>query len=105
MRVAVALPTSGLVVGCVLGVLWPVAPSAFLITLLIASAILAVGAFCAASRVLFASVLTVCFATGGALLAVRQWQDDWRPTLKVAFESIARDERHELQASGRLVPE
>jgi competence protein ComEC len=105
MRVAVALPTGGLLVGSVLGVLWPDVPSVFLITFLIASAILAVGAFCAASRFLFAASLTVCFAAGGTLLAVRQWQDDWRPTLKVAFESIARDERHELHASGRLVPE
>jgi competence protein ComEC len=105
MRVAVALPTSGLLVGCALGVIWADAPSALLITLLIASAILAVGAFCTASRFLFAASLTVCFAAGGTLLAVREWQEDWRPTLKVAFESIARDERRELHASGRLVPE
>ena len=105
MRVAVALPTSGLLVGCVLGALWPDAPFVFLITLLIASAIFAVAAFYAASRFLFAACLIVCFAAGGMLLAVREWQEDWRPTLKVAFESIARDERHELQASGRLVPE
>jgi competence protein ComEC len=105
MRVAVALPTGGLLVGCVLGVFWPDAPPPVLITLLIASAILAIGAFCGTSRVLFAGALTVSFAAGGTLLAVRQWQDDWRPTLKVAFESMARDERHERQASGRLVPE
>jgi len=105
VRVAVALPTSGLLVGCVLGVLWPDAPSVSLVTLLIASAILAVGAFCGTSPFLFTASVTVCFAAGGTLLAVRQWQDDWRPTLKVAFESIARDERHALQASGRLVPE
>jgi competence protein ComEC len=105
VRVAVALPTGGLLVGCILGVFWPDAPSALLIALLIASAILAVGALCAARRALFAAALTVSFAAGGTLLAVRQWQDDWRPTLKIAFESIARDERHELQTSGRLVPE
>jgi competence protein ComEC len=105
VRVAVALPTGGLLVGCVLGVFWPDLRSVFLITVLIVSAIIAVGAFCAVSRFLFAASLTVCFAAGGTLLAVRQWQHDWRPMLKVAFESIARDERHELHASGRLVPE
>jgi competence protein ComEC len=105
MRVAVALPTAGLLVGSVLGVFWSDPPPAVLIALLIASAIIGLSAFFARSRFLFASALMVSFAAGGMLLAVRQWQDDWRPTLKVAFESIARDERHELHASSRLVPE
>jgi competence protein ComEC len=105
MRVAVALPTGGLLVGCVLGVFWPDASSSFFVTLLIASAVLAVGAFCAGQRSLFAVGLVLSFAAGGTLLAVRQWQDAWRPTLKAAFESMARDERRELLKAGRFVPE
>src|SRR5258708_3695303 len=105
MRVAVALPTGGLLFGCVIGVVWPDAPPPFLLTLLTASAALTFVAFLAGHRSLFATVLVVCFALGGTLLAVRQWQDAWRPTLKVVFEAMAHDERHELQKAGRFVPE
>ena len=105
VRVAVAFPTGGLLVGCIIGVFWPDAPTSLLLTLLIAAAILTFTAFWAGHRPLFASALVVCFAAGGTLLAVRQWQDAWRPTLKIAFESMARDERHELRKAGRVVPE
>jgi competence protein ComEC len=105
MRVAVALPTGGLLVGCVFGVFWPDAPSLLLFTLLIASAVLAVAAVSLDRRALFAASIVGAFAVGGWLLAMRQWQDDWRPSLKIAFESMARDERHGWQQAGRFVPE
>jgi competence protein ComEC len=105
MRVAVALPTGGLLFGCIIGVFWPDAPTSFFLTLLIAAAVLTWTAFWAGHRLLFAMALVVCFAAGGTLLAVRQWQEAWRPTLKIAFESMARDERHELRKAGRIVPE
>src|SRR5262245_29333662 len=105
MRVAVVLPTGGLLLGCVIGIVWLDAPSPFLFTLLAASATLTFVAFWSGLRPLFAAALVVCFASGGTLLAVRQWHDAWRPTLKVAFESMARDERHELQKAGRFFPE
>jgi competence protein ComEC len=105
MRVAVALPTAGLLVGCVLGVFSPDAPSPLLFTLLIASAAIAVAAASLDRRSLFVVSIVGAFAVGGWLLAVRQWQDDWRPSVKIAFESMARDERHEWQQAGRFVPE
>ena len=105
MRVAVALPTGGLLFGCVIGVVWPDAPFRFLLTLLTVSAVLTFVAFRASQRWLFAVALVLCFAAGGTLLAVRQWQEAWRPTLKIAFESMAHDERHELLKAGRIVPE
>src|SRR6476469_6957458 len=100
MRVAIALPTGGLVFGCIIGIFWPDAPTSLLLTLLIAAAVLTGTAFWASYRPLFSMALVVCFAAGGTLLAVRQWQDAWRPTLKIAFESMARDERHELRKAG-----
>jgi competence protein ComEC len=105
MRVAVALPTGGLLVGCVLGVFWPDAPAPLLVALLIASVTLVVGAVSFDRRSLFVAGIVGAFAVGGWLLAARQWQDDWRSTLKIAFESMARDERHEWQQAGRFVPE
>ena len=105
MRVAVALPTGGLLFGCVIGVIWPDAPFPPFLTLLIASALLTLVAFWAGQRSLFTAALVVCFAAGGTLLAVRQWHEVWRPTLKIAFESMARDERQELLKAGRFVPE
>src|SRR5262249_18733481 len=105
MRVAVALPTGGLLVGCVLGVLWPDAPSALLVTLLIGSAALSVWAAWLDRHSLFVASIVGAFGVGGWLLTVGQWQDAWRSTLKIAFESMARDERHEWQQTGRFVPE
>jgi competence protein ComEC len=105
MRVAVALPTGGLVVGCAIGVMCPDARSSFLVSILIGFAALAVWAFHVEHRLVFAACLIGTFTVGGAWLAVREWQARWRPTLKVAFESMARDEAHELRNTGRFVPE
>ena len=105
VRVALSLPTGGLVLGCVVGVLYPDAPASVFLPLLIASAVVAVVAFSGSRGSLLAATLVLSFAAGGTLLAIRHWHDAWRPTLKIAFESIARDERHQLEQDGRFVPE
>ena len=105
MRVAVALPTGGLLLGCVVGVLWPDAPPLFLIPTLTALAALTIWGFFIEHRQLFVAGVLGTFAIGGVLLAVQRWASVWRPSLKIAFESMARDERHDARQAGRFVPE
>src|SRR5262245_53779585 len=40
-------------------------------------------------------VATICsgFFIGGAMLSAGVWRDAWRPTLRIAFEALARDQR------------
>jgi competence protein ComEC len=105
VRFAIAWPTAGLLLGCVLGVFWPgVSLSPFVLALIACTAV-TLSAFVADWRRLFVSGLVACFVLGGALLSIHQWRVRWRPTVKVAFESIARDERHDATWAGRLVPE
>jgi competence protein ComEC len=105
VRFAVALPTGGLLLGCVVGVLWPDAPHFFLIPTLAALAALTIWGFFIEHRPLFVAGVAGTFAIGGLLLAVHRWQVVWRPSLKIVFESMARDERHDAQQAGRFVPE
>jgi competence protein ComEC len=58
----------------------------------------------ARSQFLAAAVVTAFFL-GGALLAADAWQRAWRPSLRVAFEALARDERARAAVEGRWLPE
>jgi competence protein ComEC len=104
VRLAVAFPAGGLVLGCAAGLWWPDVPSWVVALLLVASS---AGAGCACitgRRAALAACLATSFAAGGALLAVHRWEEAWRPSLKIAFESIAREERVEAERAGRWGP-
>src|SRR5262249_22544362 len=45
------------------------------------------------------------FFAGGALLASDAWQRAWRPSLRVVFEALAREERAAAAREGRRLPE
>ena len=102
---ALAFPVVGLLVGAAVGLQWPDLPSALLVALLCAWAILALHA----ARVANSTSLAVCavgvFAVGGVALASNAWHRAWRPTLKLAFESAAHETRLEATRAGRVVPE
>jgi len=55
-------------------------------------------------RVLAAAVVAG-FVAGGALLAADAWQQAWRPSLRIAFEQIARGQRMLAADEGRRLPE
>src|SRR5882762_11921927 len=97
MRVVAAIPAVGLLVSDLSR-----GGSYFF---LIVCAALAWWAWRSARSRLLAAVVAAAFFLGGALLAADAWQRAWRPSLRVAFETLARDERARAVAEGRRLPE
>jgi competence protein ComEC len=87
-----AIPAGGLLAGCAAGICWPDLPVAPLVALLIASAVAVAGTLASSQDALFAAAIASGFASGGALLSCDAWRDAWRPPLRVAFESMVRDQ-------------
>ncbi|MQA30496.1 MAG: DNA internalization-related competence protein ComEC/Rec2 [Luteitalea sp.] len=104
MRVVAAIPASGLLAGCAVGLQWPGVPHALLFALLIGLFAAAVMAFRAGRAAVLAASLATAFASGGALLASNAWHAAWRPTLRAVFESVARAERRQAALRGRQLP-
>jgi competence protein ComEC len=94
-----------LLAGCVLGLYWPELWPSLLVVVLIASAALAVVGFRIEHTWLLASSVALAFTSGGVLLAAHRWHAAWRSSLRIAFESMARDERHEAERAERWRPE
>jgi hypothetical protein len=88
-----AIPALGLLAGCLVGFLLPEFIQPLASTLLNCGAAAALWAWRISSARAFATAMAVAFAAGGALLAADAWQKAWRPTLRVAFEEMAREER------------
>ncbi len=104
MRIIAAIPACGLLCGCAMGVAWPELPISLLITLLlIAFAVAAGGVACGATAFIVASV-AVGATAAGVVLAERAWEQAWRSSLRMAFESIAHDERQALLRRGFSPP-
>jgi competence protein ComEC len=61
-------------------------------------------AFRAGRAVFLGSAVAAAFAAGAALLASSAWDRAWRPSLRVAFEAIARTERTAAAMHGRRLP-
>ena len=99
MRVVAAIPLAGLLVGCVIGLYQPNLPIAHGLVFLASAAIAAIWSSVAHRQRLLTAAVVVGFASGGALLAGHAWRQAWRPTLRVAFESMARDERRAHRGS------
>lgn len=105
MRVVAAIPAFALLAGCAAGLCWPDVSRALLIILIGAGTSGGLSALRSGRAVLLTVAVTAGFAAGAALLAADAWHRAWRPPLRIAFESIARDERLEALRSGRLLPE
>ena len=105
MRLVLAVPVLGLVAGAVAGLRWPDVPIPLLVGVLCGWAALAAHAGRVSHRVLLAVSACGAFAVGGTALSAHAWARAWRPTLRVAFESIAHDARLEASRHGRPLPE
>ena len=105
MRAVAAIPAIGLVAGSAVGLIAPEIPFAAGIALLIACAMVAVLAHRSARSLMLAGAVGGAFAVGGAMLSADAWRDAWRPSLRLAFEQLARRERAEAAGAGRRVPE
>jgi len=105
MRVVAAIPAVGLLAGAAVGLLVSDLSRGGSYFFLIVCAALAWWAWRSARSRLLAAVVAAAFFLGGALLAADAWQRAWRPSLRVAFETLARDERARAAAEGRRLPE
>ena len=105
MRTVAAIPALGLLAGSIVGFLAPEIIQPLAATLLIGGAGSALWAWWISSPRAVAATAAAAFAAGGALLAADAWQKAWRPTLRVAFEQLARDERARAAVEGRVLPE
>jgi competence protein ComEC len=109
VRIVAAIPASGLLAGCVLGLLLSDSPLIPLVTIawLLLAICLAVAIVAWTRRQGHVLAISVAFGfcAGGVLLSSSAWQRAWRSPLRIAFEDLARGQRQEAEAEGRRLPE
>jgi competence protein ComEC len=105
MRVVAAIPAAALLAGAAAGLLAPDLPHVALYVSLIVSGALSVWAWRAGGAFALGAAVAAGFFAGGMLLAADAWQRAWRPSLRIAFEEIARAQRARAVAAGRTLPE
>ncbi len=91
MRVVAVVPACGLLAGCAIGVAWPDAPLRLLAILIAATVAAAVIALFSERGHMVAGAVALGCLLAGVLLAETSWRAAWRSSLRVAFESVARD--------------
>jgi competence protein ComEC len=100
-----AIPALGLLAGAVLGLLLPDLPLTLGVLALALAALAAAWAWRRSRPLVLTFAIGLAFLAGGTTLAVHAWQIAWRPSLRVAFEELARSEREEARRAGRALPE
>src|SRR5438874_3084252 len=114
VRAVAAIPAIGLIAGSALGFLLsdpPVPPGPigsalhYGLALTIVLAIVACWARRASKVPALATAVGCGFLVGGAMLSAAAWHEAWRPTLRAAFEELARRERAHAALDGRRLPE
>ena len=105
MRTVAAVPAVGLLAGAAVGLLLVHPPFVLAFLLLSASVAAALLAWALRHPLLLAVSVAAGFFAGGVLLSFDAWQHAWRPSLRVAFEELARAERAQANAEGRRLPE
>ena len=105
MRTIAAIPAVGLLTGAAFGLFVPEVPHLPGYTFLIACGALSVWAWRVSGARTLAAVVVAGFFAGGAMLASDAWERAWRPSLRIAFEELARAERARAGFAGRQLPE
>ncbi len=105
MRAVAAIPAAALLAGSASGLLFTDPPTTFVYVLLTVSVAGAVSAWAVPHRVLFTASIALGFLAGGTLLSSTEWRRVWRPSLRRAFEELARHERRVAAIEGRALPE
>src|SRR5436190_10506092 len=105
MPYVAAVPAVALIAGVAAGLLLPSLPAIPSFAILTCGGVLALWAWHVGRVPVLAAAVTAGFCAGGALLAGDAWQRAWRPSLRIAFEQIAREQRIRATAEGRTMPE
>jgi hypothetical protein len=105
VRTIAALPAGALLAGVAFGLYVP-EPHFLLAYVLIASSVAgAMFGWALRHQALLVLSVALGFFSCGWLLSSVEWQRAWRPPLRIAFETLARDEREVAAAQGRRMPE
>jgi competence protein ComEC len=104
VQVAAAVPGIALLVGCAFGLIAPALPHSIGYALMLGAVASAAAAWRTGRALWLVAFVMTGFAAGGALLASDAWQRAHQSTLRAAFDQIARAERVEAEASGRVLP-
>src|SRR5919202_296619 len=105
MRTIAAIPASALLAGAAAGLIFS-PPSVGVASACIAvSAVAALIACALRCPTIVIAAVVAGFLAGGALLSAVTWQRAWRPSLRAAFEALARAERAQAEIEGRRMPE
>ncbi|HKB12839.1 MAG TPA: DNA internalization-related competence protein ComEC/Rec2, partial [Vicinamibacterales bacterium] len=105
MRHIAAIPAVGLLAGAAFGLVFSSIPRAPAFLLLTIAVIVAAWACWKVRTLVLSAAVASAFFAGGALLASDAWQRAWRPSLRVVFEALAREERAAAAREGRRLPE
>lgn len=105
MRHIAAVPAVGLLVGAAIGLLLDEPHFVICYVVLLGSASAALWAARQSRSAPLLVAIGLAFCAGGVALASDAWQRAWRPTLRLAFEDLAREQRTVAEAEGRRLPE
>jgi len=105
MRYVAAVPAAGLLAGAALGLAAADISLPPVLLVLIFALGTAVWAWWATHPSVLAVAVGLVFCCGGAVLAADAWQRAWSPPLRVAFETLAREQRADATREGRRLPE
>ena len=93
MRNIAAVPAITILAGAACGLSLPDQSLLPATVLLAAAAIAALSAWRLAQPIVSLVAIGAAFFAGGAVLAVDAWRDAWRPSLRMAFDDLAREQR------------
>src|SRR5439155_14777948 len=99
------MPAAALLAGSACGFLFsepPFVPGCLLLAIGVAGALFA---YVFGRSLLLPASIALGFFAGAVLLSSADWQRAWRPSLRVAFEELARRERAVAAVDGRRLPE
>jgi competence protein ComEC len=105
VRTVAATPAIGLLAGAAFGLLVPNISLAVGSVVLLACVVMTYLAWRRCWALGLVLAVGAAFFVGGAMLSADAWRKAWRPSLRVAFEEIARAQRVGASAEGRRLPE
>jgi competence protein ComEC len=105
MPYAAAIPSVALLAGAAAGLILPDVPRTPALAVLLVAAIVSLWSWRRDRAWILVAATVAGFFAGGARLSADAWQGAWRPSLRIAFEALAQEQRGRAIADGRRVPE
>jgi competence protein ComEC len=104
VRTIAAIPAIGLLSGAAVGISLPTLHPLLIFVAASCAVVGVILAWLLRSTHWFGSAVGATFFIGGLVLGTVAWHDAWRPSLRVAFDALARDARGRAILEGRHPP-